>query len=129
MRALNTKFELFDAKCVPAWVRGAGMRPSWRLPDWREIQRRPRKYKNSGNEAKNLLKTKDITFLNGANFVFFACKSTRIEASQEQKTPHLAQTNPNLQVARRGGDSGEHAATQDRRDPRPRLPAGRYNVR
>ena len=90
-----------------------------------EIQRRPRKCKNSGNEAKNLLKTKDITFLNGANFVFFACKSTRIEAFQEQKTPHLAQTNRNLQVAWRGGDSGEHAATQDRRDPRPRLPGGR----
>ena len=32
------------------------------------------KMKNSGNEAKKWLKTKDITFFNGANHVCFACK-------------------------------------------------------
>jgi hypothetical protein len=35
----------------------------------REIQ----KMKNSGNKAKEYLKTKDITFLNGANYAHFAC--------------------------------------------------------
>jgi hypothetical protein len=32
----------------------------------------PRKMKNSGNEAKEYLKTKDITFLNDANYARFA---------------------------------------------------------
>jgi len=43
-----------------------------------ETPRRGRKYKNRGNEAKKYLKTKDITFLNGANYERFACKSARI---------------------------------------------------
>ena len=36
------------------------------------------KYKNSGNEAKNYLKTKDITFYDAANYARIACKSARI---------------------------------------------------
>ena len=32
------------------------------------------KMKNSGNEAKEYLKTKDITFLNAANYARFVCK-------------------------------------------------------
>jgi hypothetical protein len=37
-----------------------------------------RKMKNSGNEAKKYLKTKDITFLNDANYARFARKLTTI---------------------------------------------------
>jgi hypothetical protein len=37
-----------------------------------------RKMKNSGNEAKEYLKTKDITFFNAANFVRFARQLTAI---------------------------------------------------
>ena len=38
----------------------------------------PRKMKNSGNEAKEYLKTKDITFLNDANYACLARKSAQI---------------------------------------------------
>jgi hypothetical protein len=41
----------------------------------REIE----KMKNSGNEAKEYLKTKDITFLMAANCVRFACKFAQIQ--------------------------------------------------
>ena len=40
----------------------------------REIQ----KMKDSGNEAKKWLKTKDITFLNAVNYAYFARKSALI---------------------------------------------------
>jgi hypothetical protein len=43
-----------------------------------EIPRRGRKCKNSGNKAKEYLKTKDITFLNGANCAHFACRFAQI---------------------------------------------------
>ena len=43
------------------------------------------KVKNSGNEAKESLKTKDITFLKGANFARFARKITLISRQKEQK--------------------------------------------
>ena len=33
---------------------------------------------NRGNEAKKWLKTKDITFLNGANYGHFACQMSAI---------------------------------------------------
>ncbi len=36
--------------------------------------------KNSANEAKEYLKTKDITFLSRANYVRFACNLARIRA-------------------------------------------------
>ena len=38
------------------------------------------KHKNRGNEAKKYLKTKDITFLSGANDVSFAGKVAQITA-------------------------------------------------
>jgi hypothetical protein len=38
----------------------------------------PQIMKNSGNEAKKWLKTKDITFLNAANYARFARKLTPI---------------------------------------------------
>jgi len=43
---------------------------SWRCWEGRAIQ----KMKNGGNEAKKYLKTKNITFLTGANFARFVCK-------------------------------------------------------
>jgi hypothetical protein len=38
------------------------------------------KMQNSGNEAKKSLKTKDITFLNAADYARFACKLAQIRA-------------------------------------------------
>ena len=40
------------------------------MGECRELQ----KVKNSGNKAKNYLKTKNITFLKSANIVRFVCK-------------------------------------------------------
>jgi hypothetical protein len=57
--------------------RGAG--ESGRVPAMgkcRELQ----KMKNSGNEAKEYLKTKDITFLNAANYARFAHELAQIRA-------------------------------------------------
>jgi hypothetical protein len=78
MRALNAEFELFLRP----------KRPSGRLERWNvarfgivrlpEVRRSGRKYKNRGNEAKEYLKTKDITFLSSANDARFACRFARI---------------------------------------------------
>jgi len=38
----------------------------------------PGKYKKSGNELKEYLKTKDIAFLNAANYARFACNLAQI---------------------------------------------------
>ena len=46
------------------------------MGECRELQ----KMKNSGNEAKKYLKTKHITFLNGANYARFACNLAQIRA-------------------------------------------------
>ena len=53
------------------------------------------KTKNSGNEAKKYLKTKDITFLMCANYARFARKLAPNLALIAAKTAHLAQTNRN----------------------------------
>jgi hypothetical protein len=57
----------------------------------REIE----KMKNSGNEAKEYLKTKDIAFLNAANYACFACKFAQIQHRKEQKQRFLRRTKPN----------------------------------
>jgi len=77
MRAINAQFELFDAAHVPV---GSGAGERGRLIGCLVggMTRRARKYKNSGNEAKKYLKTKDITFLHGANDVRFARRLTLI---------------------------------------------------
>jgi hypothetical protein len=46
------------------------------MGDCRKLQ----KMKNSGNEAKKYLKTKDITFLSAANHARFACNLAQIRA-------------------------------------------------
>jgi hypothetical protein len=79
MRPLNAQFELFDAAHVVAgdWERrnGAG----FGFVRLAEIRRCGGKYKNSGNEAKKYLKTKDITLLIDANCAHFGRKFAQIE--------------------------------------------------
>jgi len=60
----------------------------------RDTPRNREEYENSGNEAKKYLKIKDLTFLNAANDAHFARKLTQIGGHDEQKTTHLAQTDP-----------------------------------
>jgi len=54
-------------------------------------RRAPQKMKNSGNEAKKYLKTKDITFLHAAICAHFQHIFAPIEQQKEQKTAHSAQ--------------------------------------
>jgi hypothetical protein len=58
-----------------------------------EESRALQKMKNSGNEAKKLLKTKDITFLDAANFARSACRLTPIRRQRELKNHVLRKTN------------------------------------
>jgi hypothetical protein len=58
--------------------------------------------KNSGNEAKKWLKTKDITFFDGADYARFACKSGLIGPRNERKPQDLRKTNRSLQAGERG---------------------------
>jgi hypothetical protein len=76
MGASNAQFELFDTADVPTGDWNGGMQQGSKLPGWGSV----RKYKNSGNEAKKWLKTKDITFLNAANYARLACQLTQIRA-------------------------------------------------
>ncbi len=78
MREIEPKFELFDIARVGAgdWIVGdAAGAETARLGETRGTAG---KYKNSGNEAKEYLKTKDITFLKAANDARFVHKLTRI---------------------------------------------------
>jgi len=74
MREINPKFELFGIAHVGAgnWIVGdvAGTEVA-RLGETRGIAR---EFKNRGNKARMLLKTKHITFLKAANDARFAHK-------------------------------------------------------
>jgi hypothetical protein len=62
MSALNTQFDLFDTEHVPAGDWNGEMRQRSRLTSWGNT----RICKNSGNEAKRLVKRKDLTFTSSA---------------------------------------------------------------
>jgi hypothetical protein len=68
MRALNTLFELFGAAHVPVGHSDPDVRRRSKLPEWGESRGIARENKNRGNEAREYLKTKDITFSNAANY-------------------------------------------------------------
>jgi hypothetical protein len=71
MHALNPTFERFQTAHVPAgaWTKGNAAR--FEIARMGEIERNAGKYKNRGNKAKEYLKTKDITFSDGANCARF----------------------------------------------------------
>jgi len=58
--------------------------------------------KNRGNDAKEWLKTKEITFLRAANLALIAAGSASIRPQKEQAHPFSRKTNRSLPVARRG---------------------------
>jgi hypothetical protein len=71
MREIETKFELFDTAHDGAGdliVRNAAGTGIARLA---ETQETAREFKNSGNKARMLMKTKHITFLDRANQGFW----------------------------------------------------------
>lgn len=78
MREIEPKFELFDIEHVVAgnWIVGDGAGSGIaRLGEAREAAG---EFKNTGNKARMLMKTKGITFLNAANQGFLACQSVQI---------------------------------------------------
>ena len=67
MREIEPKFELFDIAHVGAgdWIAGDGA--GTEIARLGETRGTAREFKNIGNKARMLMKTKHITFLNGAN--------------------------------------------------------------
>jgi hypothetical protein len=55
-------------------------------------------FKKSGNEAKKYLKTKEVTFLNGADYARFERIFAQAGAQMEQKQASLRKTNRSLRV-------------------------------
>jgi hypothetical protein len=92
MREIETKFEFFDIAHVWAraglWGNGAGTEIA-RPGETRGIAR---EFKNTGNKARMLMKTKHITFLSGANQGPLARHSAQIRPCREQRTPQFVKT-------------------------------------
>jgi ABC-type lipoprotein release transport system permease subunit len=67
MREIDPKFELFDSAHVGAgnWI--VGNVAGTEIARLGETRGTAREFKNSGNKARMLLKTKHITFFNAAN--------------------------------------------------------------
>ena len=65
------------------------------------------KYKNRGNEAKKYLKTREVTFLNAADYACFERIFAQIGAQGEQKQAILRKTNRGLRV----GNSDRQSAS------------------
>ncbi len=61
------------------------------------------KMQNSGNEAKKWLKTKEVTFLNDAQFAHFACKLAPNRAQKAPRNHILCKTKSGFPV---GGEVG-----------------------
>jgi hypothetical protein len=80
MREINPKFELFDIAHVGAadWIVGDVAATEIALLG--ETRGTAREYKNSGNKARMLMKTKHITFLNAANDARSAHQLAQIRA-------------------------------------------------
>jgi hypothetical protein len=80
MREIEPKFERFDIARVGAgnWIVGDGA--GTEIPRMGETRGTAREYKNRGNKAKKLLKTKHITFLKAANDARFARQLAQIGA-------------------------------------------------
>jgi hypothetical protein len=102
MREMDPEFELFDIVHVRAgdWI--AGDATGTEMARLGETRGTAREFKNTGNKARMLLKTKDITFLNAANCARFARKLARIERSLGAKQRILCKSNRNF----RAGTSG-----------------------
>jgi len=84
----------------------------FQISEGEEWQSLPEKTQNRGSEAKKWLKTKDITFLNGANYAHFARNLTPIGPQKEQKRAQFERSNLNFRGATRDQDSDNKSARQ-----------------
>ena len=95
MGASCLEFELSDTSHVLAKA-SIGKRDLQRNRPGGGIQGTARNYKNRGNEAKEYLKTKDITFSNAANHARFARELAAIRLQKGQTTAYVAKTKSEL---------------------------------
>ena len=83
MREIEPKFELFDIATVGAgdWI--VGDAAGTEIARLGETRGTAREYKNTGNKARMLMKTKHITFLNAPNHARFARQPAQIRPCRE----------------------------------------------
>ena len=118
MHALNAQFEPFDTSYVPVGTWNGGMRQGSKFPGTESA----RKYKNSGNEAKKYLKTKDITFLDSANRSHFTRKFAQIERGNQQNSHILRKTERKASNREARLESDKKSATWPAADLTARVP-------
>jgi len=78
MREIEPKFELIDIAHVGPGKWTVGDAPGTEIARLGKTRGTAREYKNSGNKARKLLKTKQITFLRDAIAAPFACQLAQI---------------------------------------------------
>ena len=78
MREIEPKFELFDIVHGGAGSRIVADAAGTEIARLGETRGTAREFKNTGNKARMLMKTNDITFLNGANQGPLARQSAQI---------------------------------------------------
>jgi hypothetical protein len=78
MREIDPEFELLDIARVEAGVWTVGHGSENEIARLGKTQETGREFKNTGNKAKEWLKTKHITFLKCAIAAPFACKLAQI---------------------------------------------------
>jgi len=103
MRTLNVDFDLPNATRALAAAKHEGNSPGFEIVRLGEIQRSARKHKNGGNEARKLLKTKDVTILDGANCACFALRFEPIWTLEAAKPAHFAQNEAKAHESKGGG--------------------------
>jgi hypothetical protein len=110
MRALKAEFELGNNLHVLARA-SIGERDRLEIATEGVRQRTARKYENRGNEAKNCLKTKEITFFNAAHSAHFAHNLSAIEPQKARTTPDFAKTGSGLAIPVRCCDTDKKSAS------------------
>ncbi len=91
MREIDPKFELFDIAHVRARDRIVANVEETEIARLGESRGTIGEYKNSGNEAKKSLKTKDRAVPNAAFRSGFCAPATPNQAPKRAETPHIPQ--------------------------------------
>ena len=88
----NAQFESFHSAQVLSGSWSGEIASASGIARLAENRRGARNYKNSGNEAKNSLKTNEITFFSAANYAQLTRRFTPIERWMEQDGRNLSNT-------------------------------------
>ena len=88
----NAQFESFHSAQVLSGSWSGEIASASGIARLAENRRGARNYKNSGNEAKNSLKTNEITFFSAENYAQLTRRFTPIERWMEQDGRNLSNT-------------------------------------